>query len=135
MAVDNGSIDLPMYNPKYQGVKSCFTYLTHYFGPKTVDENYSFPIYKYDSCKGEVAAKWDQKSTIAQEAHFVPNPDGTAEDDGLILTHTYDFMKKQTKLTVLDPKDLAVLNEYAAPFRIPIGFHSAYFPKSDSDLL
>ena len=65
----------------------------------------------------------------------MPNPNGTEEDDGLILTHTYDFMKQQTKLTVLNPKDLSVLHEYPVPFRIPMGFHSAYFPKSDFNLL
>jgi len=59
MSADNGSLDLPMYNHKYDGVKNCFTYLTNFMGGETMDENYSFPIYKYDSCKGEIAGKWE----------------------------------------------------------------------------
>lgn len=135
MTADNGAIDLPMINPKYDGKKNCFTYLAHYFSPKVVDENYNFPLTKYDSCKGEVAATYSAPTTLAQEPNFVPNPNGTEEDDGLILTHTYDFMKQETKLTVLDAKDMSVLNEYPSPFRIPIGFHSAYFPKSTEDII
>ena len=50
MGVDNGIIDLPMFNPKYSGIKNCFTYLIHEWGATTIDENYSFPIHKYDSC-------------------------------------------------------------------------------------
>ena len=46
----NGTIDMPMWNPKYDGVKNCFTYLSHQFGAAQIDENYSFPIHKYDSC-------------------------------------------------------------------------------------
>ena len=65
MSADNGSLDLPMFNPKYSGVKNCFTYLSHYFGPKTVDENYSFLIHKYDSCKRKLVATFNAKSTLA----------------------------------------------------------------------
>ena len=124
----NGTIDMPMWNPKYNGIKNCFTYLSHQFGASQVDENYSYPIYKYDSCLSKIVGTFDVPSTLTQEPHFVPNPDGTEEDDGLVLTHSYDFMKQQSKLTVLDAKDMSVLNEYALPFRTPQGFHSAYFP-------
>ena len=65
MAFENGALDLPMFNPKYSGVKNCFTYLTLYFGKKVVDENFSQPIYKYDSCKGKIVATYDAESTLA----------------------------------------------------------------------
>lgn len=60
MSVENGELDLPMINPKYEGVKNCFTYITEFWAPKVVDEHYGFPILKYDSCKGEIAGKWAQ---------------------------------------------------------------------------
>ena len=64
MEVDNGFIDLPMFNPKYSGKKNCFTYVLHEWAPSTVDENYAFPIHKYDSCKGEIAATYNTKSSL-----------------------------------------------------------------------
>jgi carotenoid cleavage dioxygenase-like enzyme len=82
-----------MYNPKFEGVKNCFTYLTEYWAATVIDEHYSFPIYKYDSCKKEIAGKWSPDQTLSQEARFIPNPNGKDEDDGLILAQTYDFMK------------------------------------------
>ena len=62
MEVDMGNLDLPMFNPNYSGSKNCFTYLIHEWGAKTIDENFSFPIHKYDSCKGEIAATFDANS-------------------------------------------------------------------------
>jgi len=52
MTAENGNLDLPMYNPKFDGIKNCFTYLTQMWGPEVVDEHYGFSVYKYDSCKG-----------------------------------------------------------------------------------
>jgi len=85
MEVDNGTLDLPMYNHKYDGVKNCYTYLTSMWSAEVVDENFGFQVYKYDSCKGEVAGKWHEDQTLVQEANFVPNPHGRNEDDGYIL--------------------------------------------------
>lgn len=94
MSVPNGNLDLPMYNQKYDGVKSCFTYLTAMWGPTVIDSEYAFPIHKYDSCQGKVVGTWQAATTVVQEANFVANPSGTAEDDGIILVQTYNFMKK-----------------------------------------
>ena len=135
MSVDNGDLDLPMINPKYKGIKNCFTYITEMWGPTVVDEHYGFPIYKYDSCKGEVAAKWSQDQVVIQEANFVPNPSGTEEDDGLIMVQAYHFMDQKSKLLIIDPKTMETLNEYQTPFKIPIGFHSAYFSKNTSSIM
>jgi len=110
MSIENGDLDLPMINPKYQGVKNCFTYITENWGPTVIDEHYSFPIYKYDSCKEEIAGKWSQDQTTVQEANFVPNPNGTEEDDGIIMVQTYQFMKQKSFLTIIDPKTMDTLN-------------------------
>ena len=134
MGLDNGTIDLPMYNEKFNGIKNCFTYLTSQWEQTVIDSHYGHTIYKYDSCKGKVAGTWHTDTTTAQEARFIANPNGRAEDDGYIMTQTYNFMTKKSALTVIDPKTMKTVNEYAAPFAIPLGVHSAYFPKSMSDI-
>ena len=133
ISVENGTVDLPKYNEKYDGIKNCFTYLTSMWQPTVIDEHFGFTIYKYDSCQEKIVAEWKTDQTVNQEANFVANPNGTAEDDGLILTQTYDFMKKQSHLTVIDPKTMKTLNQYLTPFAIPMGVHSAYFRESSSD--
>ena len=135
MSIENGNLDLPMYNQKYDGVKNCYTYLTSMWQPEVIDEHYGFYIYKYDSCKGKVAGKWAQDTTVVQEANFVANPHGRNEDDGYILTQTYNFMTKKSALTVINPVTMKTVQEYASPFAIPVGIHSAYFPKSVSDIM
>ena len=42
----------------------------------------------------------------ANEGLFVPNPDGTDEDDGWVLTYVYDAATERSELAVLDGSDL-----------------------------
>jgi len=55
------------------------------------DENYHWPIHKYDADEKKVVATWGPPMTIAQEPRFITNPDGTEEEDGIIMTTVYDF--------------------------------------------
>lgn len=71
--------------------------------------------------------------TCAQEPRFIPNPNGTSEEDGLLLTIAYNFDKQVTSLIVLDPKTMDSLQEYQLPFRLSMGFHSNYWPYASLD--
>ena len=44
-----GGIDFPSYNPKWDGTaKNRYTYFLSTFAPADYDENYNWPIIKYD---------------------------------------------------------------------------------------
>jgi len=87
-----GSIDLPSYNPKWEGVaKNRYTYLFQLMHQTTVDEKYHWPIHKYDDDQKKIISTWGPPMTIAQEPRFIANPDGTEEEDGIIMMHVYDF--------------------------------------------
>ncbi|HWI09874.1 MAG TPA: carotenoid oxygenase family protein [Burkholderiaceae bacterium] len=63
---------------------------------------------------------------FALEPLFVPNPNGIAEDDGVLLVHTLADDDPGSRIRVLDA---ATLDERAAielPHVIPFGFHGAW---------
>ena len=131
-----GSIDFPNYNAKFaqhspEGPQ--YTYLTQLWKDTSFTDNYSFPIVKYDSKKGEVVASWDQPSTLAQEAIFVPSPSETSEDDGVLMTVAYNFKEKISSLVIIDAKTMTTLNEWPLPFKLAGGFHASWWPTEQKD--
>lgn len=44
--------------------------------------------------------------TCSQEPRFIANPDGTDEEDGVIMQTVYDFSVKKTSLVIIDPKTM-----------------------------
>jgi carotenoid cleavage dioxygenase-like enzyme len=69
-------------------------------------------------------------SNYADEAVFVANPDGTAEDDGVILTTVLDGIKKKTYLLVLDGQTLEETARIYAPVHHVAGIHATWIPGS-----
>lgn len=123
-----GSIDLANYNPKWEGVaKNRYTYLFQLMHQTEINEDYHWPLLKYDDDKKEVVATWGPGLTCAQEPRFIPNPEGTEEDDGIILTTANDLKKQETKIVVIDPKTMTTLQEYVLPFKLPIQFHNNHW--------
>lgn len=88
----HGNYELPTYNELYEGVKeNCITYLLALFENQILDDNYGFDIRKFDSCKKEFVDSWSTPGYLPAEPYFIANPDGKSEDDGVIMTLTYDF--------------------------------------------
>lgn len=64
------------------------------------------------------------------ESVFAPDPDGTAEDDGWLLTYGWDQSIDASDLLVLDARDLAAgpVARVRMPRRVPLGFHGSWLP-------
>ena len=58
--------------------------------------------------------------TICQEPRFIANPNGTEEEDGIIMMHVYDFNVQKSSIVIVDPKTMATLQEYELPFKLSI---------------
>lgn len=69
---------------------------------------------------------------LALEPLFVPNPNGTAEDDGVLLVHTLADGDPGSRIRVLDAATLAERAVIEVPHVIPFGFHGAW--KGDGGL-
>ena len=62
------------------------------------------------------------------EPIFVPRPDGTLEDDGVVLTVVLDDVSKRSVLVVLDGETLEEVARATVPHPIPFDFHGRFFP-------
>ena len=74
-----------------------------------IDSEYHWPIHKYDDEEKRIVATWGPPNTIAQEPRFIANPKGRCEDDGIIVTTVYNFIKMKSSIVVIDPKTMTTL--------------------------
>jgi carotenoid cleavage dioxygenase-like enzyme len=83
IVLDKGNLDLPMSNPQWSTKENCFTYLSELFSEEVKDESYAWKIIKYDRCNKQRLAEF---RGVSNEATYIADPNGTEEDDGIILT-------------------------------------------------
>ncbi|XP_061924560.1 carotenoid-cleaving dioxygenase, mitochondrial-like [Entelurus aequoreus] len=70
---------------------------------------------------------WEQDDLYPSEPVFVPSPNATEEDDGVILSVVITpKMDKRTFLLVLDAKTFEELARAEVPVNIPYGFHGTF---------
>lgn len=105
---ENGVGDVPNFNSKFMYKKNKYHYLLESWTSNTLDENYAWPIAKFDEETKKVVARWG-KMVGSQEPRFIPNPNGTEEDDGLILTMARNFDTSTSSLYFIDPKTMTTL--------------------------
>jgi all-trans-8'-apo-beta-carotenal 15,15'-oxygenase len=65
---------------------------------------------------------------LVGEALFVPNPNGTAEDDGWVTTLAYMPNEHRSDLFILDARTLATVCRLRLPHHVPPGFHGTWAP-------
>ena len=66
---------------------------------------------------------------ITGEATFVPDPSGSAENDGWIVSMVSDADGAHTDLVILDGHDLSETARVHMPRRVPFGFHGNWLPE------
>ncbi|KAM8903763.1 carotenoid-cleaving dioxygenase, mitochondrial-like [Spinachia spinachia] len=70
---------------------------------------------------------WQEPGLYPSEPVFVPSPNATEEDDGVVMSVVITPNKdKSTFLLVLDAKTFAELGRAAVPVNIPYGFHGTF---------
>lgn len=71
---------------------------------------------------------WHEAGHYPGEPIFVPNPAGTAEDDGVVMTNVLDTTRKETYLLLLDAQTMKeIARAGPTPHAIPHGYHGRYF--------
>ena len=66
------------------------------------------------------------------EMHFLPNPASRAEDDGVLITISFDGPREQSYLLLLDAATFLPINKAYLPHNIPWSAHGMYFPETGS---
>jgi beta-carotene 15,15'-monooxygenase len=85
-------------------------------------------VVKIDAATG-AARTFDDGGDYFGEPLFVPNPDGDAEDDGVVLTVALDDDADRSRLLVLDGETFAERARATLPHATPFDFHGRYFPE------
>jgi carotenoid cleavage dioxygenase-like enzyme len=87
-------------------------------------------LFKFDLEENKIAAYFQQDSVYISEPVFVADPNGTKEDDGVLLTHAYFGEEQETKFLVLDAKTMDILATAPTGNRSPLEFHGAWIPST-----
>ena len=117
------TVDLPVINNNYNGYKNRFAY-----GWVSIDYWKQTLVKKdlEDSLNDKI---WSRPSHYPGEAFFIPQPDGEAEDDGVVVTIVFDGEKEQSYLLLLDGKTFQEINYSYLPVNVPFSFHGNWFPE------
>ena len=116
------NIELPRINPNFAGKSYQYAYGVHtehvgYFADSLI---------KVDVNNREAKVWSPQTKQLPSEPVFVPAPNATDEDDGVLLTIVMDSAVKKSALTVIDPKTMQELGRAQMPIVMGYGFHGAW---------
>jgi carotenoid cleavage dioxygenase len=125
---DERPMDLPTRDPRRVGRRHRYGYLVE--SPPEPDRIRFAGLFRRDFDTGETQHFDPGPGRSANEGLFVPDPDGTDEDDGWVLTYVYDAATAGSELVVLDAADLTAgpVATVELPARVPHGFHAAWVP-------
>jgi carotenoid cleavage dioxygenase len=86
-------------------------------------------VVKYDIETGAAEEFIHPDTAVVGEHIFAPDPEGSAEDDGWVLTMSTDRLTERSELVVLDARDVGAgpIARVQVPRRVPLGFHANWF--------
>jgi carotenoid cleavage dioxygenase len=98
------------------------------------DPSASGAILKYDRHTGERTSIELGKGRVGGEPVFAPAADGTAEDDGYLMTYVYDAASNRSEYVLFDAKSMSdqPIATVHLP-RVPFGFHGSWVPAAVAD--
>lgn len=126
--LDDMGGDFTRINDAYCGVRTRYHYMAAFQGAAMSVGAFD-SVVKYDLAVGTRTAWYAGPHALVGEAVFAPDPSGSAEDDGWLLSCVYDLAEDTTDLVILDARDVAAgpVARVHAPRRIPFGFHANWF--------
>jgi beta-carotene 15,15'-monooxygenase/beta,beta-carotene 9',10'-dioxygenase len=129
------AFELPKTNVLVQGKPYCIFYglQTHAY---RYDQNQSsvapgpfgaMAIGKRNLCTG-ARSGWYGPNEFPGEMEFIPDPNGKAEDDGVLLGIVFDGNSNSSYFQILDAKTMTRVAKAQLPIRVPFPVHSSFFP-------
>merc|ERR1712158_202025 len=97
--------DFPKVNPNYYGRHYCYAY-----GQAIVDVRRQYLV-KKNVCDSTEDKIWYKEEHYSGEPIFIPNPNGTSEDDGVLLVIVLDGSTRLSYLLLLDGQSFETLAE------------------------
>jgi len=130
--LDSTHVEFPVIHPQRTGAPNRYVWAAIFAGPGAPFHSICGCI-KFDLQTGRslrhdfVGGRW------GGECVFAPRGGGGAEDDGYLLTYTYNPSDSSTELYVVDAATMAQEPVAVArtPQRVPFGFHGIWLPRAD----
>lgn len=119
--------ELPRMNDHYNGAPYHYFYSTAF--RKNVAPTDAPPLYKVDTQSHEIQT-WSLRGHFASEPIFLPAPDGTTEDDGVVLSIVTNHDHTESFLLILDGMTFKEKARATLPHGVPQGLHGRFFKES-----
>ena len=134
--------ELPKIDERVEGQKHCIVYFIQFHTYEyDVDQNATkggpfgaVGLAKRNVCTGEHSG-WYEPNTYPSEVQFVPNPAGTAEDDGVLLNMVFDGNTQTSFFQILDARTMKRIAKTTLPVKSPFLIHSTWFPQEKTEPL
>lgn len=117
------SVELPTINPRVAMQEHRFVYGLLTRGKATFTDG----LGKTDVRTGECVV-WERHAHTPGEAIFVPDPNGTAEDEGALLSMVLDGLTGRSYLLCLDARDLSEIGRADVDVPMALGLHGVHLP-------
>jgi len=117
------NFEFPTINEAYRGKKYCITYgASIYAYSRTA-------LVKKNVCNPDEDKVYYLEDHYMSEMFFLPAPDSSSEDDGVLITLSFDGTREQSYLLLLDAATFLPINKAFLPHNIPWSAHGMYFPE------
>lgn len=115
------SMELPTINPAYLTRKHRYTY----GNSDRLKSSFLDGIVKFDN-KTQTAIFWETEAHTPGEPIFIADPEGSAEDDGVLLSVVLDGIAGKSYLLCLDARDLTEKGRAEMDGPMAFGFHGGF---------
>jgi carotenoid cleavage dioxygenase-like enzyme len=116
-------IELPRIN---YGAYNTQPYRFAYGASFNKDGDFLNQLVKTDIEKKQ-SVTWYREGLYPGEPVFIAKPDGTEEDDGVILSVALDAKQEKSVLLILNARDFTEMGRAMLPHHIPFGFHGNFY--------
>ena len=128
---DDRTQEFPRINESLTGTRHRYGYTVGVEGGQVWDQRpdeLRTVLYKHDFVTGSATTAPLDSELVVGELVFVPNPDATDEDDGVLMGYGYHRASDEGQLLILDAQTLEVVATVHLPQRVPMGFHGNWLP-------
>ncbi|KAI9279226.1 carotenoid oxygenase [Umbelopsis sp. AD052] len=117
--------ELPRINDSYFAKPYTYYYAINLNDPTAINAYIANSLSKVN-VKTEDYWVWKEEHCLPGEPIFIANPEGTEEDDGVLLSVVLDEAKGASFLLVLDAKTMKEIARAETNSVVPFGFHGAF---------
>ncbi|XP_045188570.2 carotenoid isomerooxygenase-like isoform X2 [Mercenaria mercenaria] len=122
-ARDPAAFEMSNINYAYYGKKYKYGYMA-----RNIYRKERNALTKLNVDTGEEIQYTFPEGMFVQEPQFVPRPNSTAEDDGVVIAQGVDGRKHKAFMVIVDAKTMNLIGHVTAPDLALFGLHNRFYP-------